>query len=90
MTTKDELGVETDRCPAWCVTDHGRHPGEDDWLHVSASVTAIGGVVIRRQMSIDPRTGSVDGPYVVLGETELTREEARAVGEVLVRLARTA
>ena len=68
-------------CPSWCVVRHGVLVGEEDWVHVSAP-TALGSQLLARLCAtIDPRTGEVDGPYVLLGEQEHTLAEALALGE---------
>ena len=74
-------------CPRWCVTEHGVHLGEEDWVHTSKPVTVATGLVARMCMSIDPETGIEDGPYVLLGSSELTADQAKAVGESLIQLA---
>jgi hypothetical protein len=75
-------------CPAWCVTGHGVHRGEEDWLHLGEPVTVTAGVVARLCLSVDPGTGAVDGPYVLVGTTEHTLLEAEALGTALIALAR--
>ncbi len=76
-------------CPTWCVTEHGQQLGEEDWVHSSQPIRVAGGMELRACTSLDPRTGAEDGPYVLLGESELTADEAQAVGEALLLLART-
>ncbi|MFI7483508.1 DUF6907 domain-containing protein [Kocuria sp. M1R5S2] len=76
-------------CPPWCVTGHGVHLGEEDWVHVGEPLTVAPGVVARLGMSVDPGTGAVDGPYVLVGGTECTLAQAAALGAALVELART-
>ncbi len=74
-------------CPGWCSTDHGVHLGEEDWIHTSQPVRLADDRVAWRCMSIDPKTGIKDGPYVLIGDTELTMHQAKATGESLIRLA---
>ncbi len=74
-------------CPGWCSTDHGVHLGEEDWIHTSYPVRLADDRVARMCMSIDPDTGIKDGPYVLIGDTELTMHQAKATGESLIRLA---
>lgn len=74
-------------CPPWCVTEHGAYLGEEDWIHTSAPVVVADELDARLCMSIHPDTGVVDGPYVLLGANELTADEAKAIGESLIRLA---
>lgn len=76
-----------DSCPAWCVTEHGQHLGEDDWVHVTAPVAVIDGLTARRCSSVAPGSGAVDGPYVMLGEWELSLDQALALGKALLRMA---
>ena len=78
--------VET--CPPWCVADHGRHPGEDDRVHTGESVELADGVLARLCLSVDPRTGAPDGPYVLVGWSEYTLDEAAALGSALIAMAR--
>ena len=73
-------------CPRWCVSAHGVLDGEEDWLHTSAPVM-VAGLVARTCMSIDPDTRVQDGPYVLMGGSELTLAETRPLGESLVALA---
>jgi hypothetical protein len=40
-------------------------------------------------MSVDPDTGAEDGPFVLIGTSEYTVAEARALGRSLMRLATT-
>ncbi|GAA1765230.1 DUF6907 domain-containing protein [Kocuria aegyptia] len=76
-------------CPHWCVSGHGVHRGEEDWLHQGEPLMVARGVVARLCMSVNPDTGAVDGPYVLVGTTEHTLSEAEALGAALVALART-
>ncbi len=73
-------------CPSWCVTGHRAELGEEDWLHCSEPVPFVDGVPARLAMSIDPGTGEVDGPYVVIGTSEYSVTEAIDLAEVLLRL----
>jgi hypothetical protein len=75
-------------CPHWCVVQHGLHTGEDDWLHLGEPVALGDGVLARLCLSVDPRTGAQDGPYVVVGSSEYTVEQAEALGTALVTMAR--
>lgn len=74
-------------CPHWCVSGHGVQHGEEDWLHLGEPLTVVRGIRARLCMSVDPRTGAVDGPYVLVGATEYTLVEAEALGAALVELA---
>jgi hypothetical protein len=74
-------------CPRWCVTEHGVQLGEEDWIHTSPAVMVADGLMARMCVSIDPDTGIEDGPYVLIGGSELTADETKAVGESLIRLA---
>ena len=74
-------------CPPWCVTEHGVHGGEEDWVHTSDPLSVADGVVARLCLSVDPATADQDGPYVLIGTTEYTVSEARSLGEALIALA---
>jgi hypothetical protein len=73
-------------CPSWCVTGHRAELGEEDWLHCSEPVPFVDGVSARLTMSIDPDTGEVDGPYVMIGTSEYSFREATDLAESLLRL----
>ena len=73
-------------CPSWCVTAHNAALGEEDWLHSSEPVPLRDGVRARLAMSIDPDTCDVDGPYVLIGDTELTVAEAHTFATSLLAL----
>ena len=74
-------------CPSWCVTGHGVHLGEEDWLHCSEPLTLTDGVTAQLCVSVDPRTRVEDGPYLVVGSTEYSLDEARALALGLLDLA---
>ena len=76
-------------CPRWCVTEHGVHLGEEDWIHTSAPVPVADGLVARLCLSVDPDTGDEDGPYVLIGTTEYTVTEARSLADSLATLTNT-
>lgn len=76
----------TTTCPTWCVRTHGDLVGEDDLLHVG-EVEPVGKTMLAHLcMSVDPATGTVDGPYVLLGGTDYTLGETRALGQALLAL----
>lgn len=85
-TRGDDAPFVSRTCPPWCVAAHGVQDGEEDWIHSSEPVM-VTGMSARACMSIDPDTGAVDGPYVLLGESELTMDETRALGASLIELA---
>jgi hypothetical protein len=74
-------------CPPWCVTAHDPARGEDDWLHVSEPLPLPDGASARLCMSIDVSTGERDGPFVLVGDHQLTPDEARRLGLDLEMLA---
>ena len=74
-------------CPCWCVTAHDSARGEDDWVHEGAPLDVEEGVIARLCMSVDPSTGTVDGPYVIVGSRELTVAQAEALGVSFIGLA---
>ena len=76
-------------CPAWCSTAHGVNLGEDDWLHVGEPLAVAHGAWAQLCMSVDPDTGSQDGPYVLIGSVEYSLAEAQALGTALITLAST-
>jgi hypothetical protein len=75
-------------CPPWCVADHGRHPGEDDRVHTGEPIELADGILARLCLSVDPRTGAEDGPYVLVGWTEYTLDEAEGLGAALTAMAK--
>ena len=77
----------TPSCPRWCVTHHAAHAGEEDWLHTGEPLLVADGMSARRCMSIHPDTGEEDGPYVLIGTTELTLAETARLGASLLELA---
>ncbi|GAA2018502.1 hypothetical protein GCM10009740_02910 [Terrabacter terrae] len=82
-------GVGSDsawRCPSWCVTEHGVHQGEEDWVHVGKPLPVVDGLHAQLCMSVDPESGRQDGPVVLIGATELTLAAAAALGTALVKL----
>lgn len=76
-------------CPRWCVSGHGVHLGEEDWLHLGEPLTVAHGVLARLCMSVDPEGRVKDGPYVIVGTVEYTLPEVEALGASLVALARS-
>ena len=78
---------QRETCPQWCVTGHGAHLGEEDWIHLSEPLAVADGTLARLCMSVDPLTGAADGPYVVIGSTEYTLSEAEALGDSLIAMA---
>ena len=77
-------------CPPWCVTAHNPARGEDDWAHVGEPLMLTDGISARLCMSIDPRTRGQDGPYVLVGEKQLSPLEAGLLGLQLSVLAASA
>ena len=77
----------TPSCPCWCVTHHAAHAGEEDWLHTGEPILVADGMSARLCMSIDPDTGEQDGPYVLIGTTELTLAETAGLAASLLDLA---
>jgi hypothetical protein len=75
-------------CPEWCVVAHDRGTGEDDAVHVGAPLAISDEVLARACMSVDPSSGVCDGPYVIVGWTELSLDEAETLGASLIALAR--
>lgn len=69
-------------CPTWCARTHGELHGEEDTVHVSDHATA-GNMMLRMCATIDPATGEEDGPYLLLGVSELTLDQAQELIDAL-------
>jgi hypothetical protein len=78
--------VVSGSCPSWCVTQHGVHHGEEDWIHTSAPLPVAEEVTARLCKSVDPDTGAEDGPLLLIGSSEYTVAEARALARSLLSL----
>lgn len=95
MSSNHDLGrdllppLSTLGCPPWCVTGHGVHLGEEDWLHCSEPLPITDGVSAQLCVSVDPATHAADGPYLVVGSTEYSLEDGRALALRLLTLAST-
>jgi hypothetical protein len=74
-------------CPPWCVTGHGVHLGEEDWVHASEPLAIRDVLVAQLCVSIDPDTGTRDGPHVLIGSSELSLAETDVLGNFLLELA---
>ena len=61
--------------------------GEEDWLHTSEPLLLSDGALARLCMSIDPTTGTQDGPFVLIGSTEYSLEQAEQIGAALMAMA---
>jgi hypothetical protein len=85
--TPRAAALRSTSCPPWCVTAHDPSRGEDDWLHQGEPVTLADGVRATVSMSIDPTTGDHDGPYVLIGDTQHTPEDAERIAAELSLLA---
>lgn len=86
MSSSDARAERPAGCPLWCVVQHDPQRGEEDWVHRSAPVL-LDDIEASLCMSTDPRTGERDGPYVLIGGTEHTLEEAQALGSAIADLA---
>jgi len=89
----DHHGLTTPvtECPPWCVTAHGAHTGEEDWLHLGEPLAITGeGTTARLCLSIDPGTGTVDGPYILIGSSQYTPTATIALSQALIALATAA
>ncbi len=75
-------------CPSWCVNSHGDHGGEEDWVHTGDLLNLADGVDAHGCMSVDPVTGAVDGPFVIIGWRQYTPEQAEALARSLLDMAR--
>lgn len=74
-------------CPRWCVSQHTVHLGEEDWLHTGEPLMVADGLTARLCMSIHPTTRDEDGPYVLIGTSELTLDETARLSASLLDLA---
>ena len=79
---RDEQTRRPAGCPRWCVLGHGVNLGEDDHVHVSAQL-CVRNTLIRLCSSLDPETGQVDGPYVLMGHSEYTLGEVDELVQAL-------
>ena len=84
MNASPERGSD---CPSWCVERHGLVRGEDDWVHTGMVTTVPPGIAARLCVSVDPDTGEVDGPLVLLGGEEVSLDDARVLGQALIDMA---
>jgi hypothetical protein len=76
-------------CPDWCVTDHDACDGEENWIHQSAPIFVTPDVAARMCISVDPVTGRVDGPHVLIGDVEYSPAAAQALALAIAQLAAT-
>jgi hypothetical protein len=79
----------SDGCPAWCTVHHGDLLGEDDLVHSSAEVLVCH---LALRLCAGTGNGNGEGPFVLVGDNELTAHEAEMlIGALtqLVELART-
>ncbi|MEJ7774998.1 MAG: hypothetical protein WKF72_09345 [Nocardioidaceae bacterium] len=72
-------------CPSWCAIRHGVVKGEDNNVHVSGALL-VRRTVLRLCATIDPETGAVDGPHVLVGSEEYSLHEADALIDALTQL----
>src|SRR5688572_23093678 len=70
-------------CPSWCVAPHGLQRGEEDWIHTSEPLPLTDRVLARLCMTVEPDGTTSDGPYVMIGSSEFTPEEANEIGLAL-------
>ena len=68
---------------------HGVNLGEDDHVHVSAQL-CVRNTLIRLCSSLDPETGEVDGPYLLMGHHEYTLTEVDELVRALSALSEQA
>jgi hypothetical protein len=72
------------------VAPHGLHRGEEDWVHTSEPLPLADRVLARLAMTVHPTTREQDGPYVLIGSTELTPDQANDVALAIQALAAAA
>lgn len=78
-------GASGTACPEWCVVRHGVLGGEDDLVHVSATLR-VAGTPVRLCGTSDLAPADADGPYVLIGADEYTLHEADALIGALTQL----
>lgn len=83
-------GPRPSGCPRWCAAEHGLTAGEEDLLHLSNPVEVAGGLRAQMCLSVDAASGVADGPWVMIGGSEYTLEQAEELGVSLVAIARSA
>ncbi|MFW5468691.1 DUF6907 domain-containing protein [Knoellia sp. CPCC 206435] len=83
-TAAGHPSASTSSCPTWCVSRHGVHLGEENWVHTGEPLLVADGIRAVVVMSVDPDTGTADGPYVLIGAHEYTLAEARALWGALL------
>jgi hypothetical protein len=71
------------RCPAWCVVRHGDLLGEDDLVHSSGELL-VGQITLR--LCAGAVEGHREGPYVLVGDHELTVHESEVLIAALTQL----
>jgi hypothetical protein len=76
-------------CPPWCEMGHGIHLGEEDQVHISRQL-CVRNTLMRLCATIDPGTGEMDGPYVLMGTQEFDLGEVDALIAALTQLAEDA
>ena len=79
------MDAEHSPCPAWCVVRHGAGSSEEDAVHVGGALL-VRRTVLRLCTTIDAESGSQDGPFVLLGDEELTVHEAESLAAALTQL----
>ena len=72
-------------CPAWCGVRHGQHVDEDDNVHVSGALW-VKKTVLRLCATIDPASGTFDGPYVLVNSQEFSLYETNVLIDALTQL----
>lgn len=87
MTEQAPAASRVATCPEWCVSAHGVHLGEEDWVHQGEPLVLADDLSARLCMSVDPVEGVADGPYVVIGSHEYNLPAAAALGTALVAMA---
>jgi hypothetical protein len=66
------------------------HTGEEDWLHLSEPLPLTNRILVRICMTTSPDSDADDGPYVLIGGTELTPSQANDLGLAIQALASAA
>jgi hypothetical protein len=63
---------------------------KNDHLHAGAPLYLTERVIARLCATVDPETGAVDGPYVVVDSDEWTLDHTRDVGRAVIALVESA
>ena len=86
-TMSSSILERVDTCPPWCTAVHGTYTDDLDALHSADEVPLASSLTAQLCCSVDPLTGEVDGPFIVVGREEWSPQRTAEVGLALLRLA---